>query len=116
MRRTGTCGGSGESAVDLLFVLVGLLSRDAYLSQQAWTWVLHMAWPACHSRRGGCPCDAGGRYRFGVCLVLLCWVLWNAIFDPSVGINLFDHPIISLYMCTGGESFSDCPVNLRPND
>lgn len=33
--------------------------------------------------------------RFGVALVLLCWVLWNAVFDSSQGINLFK--VLCLY-------------------
>lgn len=40
--------------------------------------------------------------RFGGALVLLVWVLWNAIADESQGINFFRHPSINIYMAAGG--------------
>ena len=40
--------------------------------------------------------------RFGMCLILLVWFCWNCIFDPSEGINLFNRPIINLYLSWAG--------------
>jgi len=40
--------------------------------------------------------------RFGMCLILLTWFCWNCIFDPSGGIDLFNRPIINLYLSFAG--------------
>jgi hypothetical protein len=40
--------------------------------------------------------------RFGGAVVLLAWVLWNALWDSSEGVNLFRHPIINVYAAVGG--------------
>lgn len=40
--------------------------------------------------------------RFGGAVVLLAWVLWNALADSSEGVNLFRHPIINVYAAVGG--------------
>jgi len=40
--------------------------------------------------------------RFGACVVLLIWLLWDSLFDDSQGIDLFQHPIVHVYAAIGG--------------
>lgn len=40
--------------------------------------------------------------RFGACVVLLIWLLWDSLFDNSQGVDLFQHPIVHVYAAVGG--------------
>jgi len=41
-------------------------------------------------------------FHVGMCFPLLLWLIWDCMFSPSAGINIFGHPIVSLYIACGG--------------
>lgn len=40
--------------------------------------------------------------RFGTCLLLLIWLLWDSFFDATGGVDLFKHPVVHIYAAIGG--------------